>query len=153
RADLLQRFTQLRHRGADRRDGGAVVRVGVQATLGVAETCARQRRLTMILLPYLVKATLIISAAAAVLAFDRRASAAFRHLICAVAFGGLLALPILSSAMPAWELSGPANQNRQGSGGQEALSRRPSMMLRTADGHYGLIGPAEAGHYVPSESV
>ena len=56
----------------------------------------------MILLPYFAKATLIISAAAAVLALGRRSSAAFRHLICAVAIGGLLALPILSSALPAW---------------------------------------------------
>jgi len=123
----------------------------------------------MILLPYLAKATLIISAAASVLALDRRSSAAFRHLICALAVGGLLALPILSSALPAWELSGvgPANHLRQGYGGQEAghyeliappegLSRRSREAK--ADGHYDLSGPAasfapgameaeKAGHY------
>src|SRR5262249_60271143 len=113
-------FTQLRDRGADRRHRGAANGVGVQAALGVAEARARQRRVTMILLPYLAKATLIISAAAAMLALDRRSSAAFRHLICAVAIGGFLGLPILSSALPAWDLSGP-----------------PKF------GHYDLSGPPE----------
>jgi len=101
----------------------------------------------MILLPSLAKATLIISAAAAVLALHRRSSAAFRHLICAVAIGGLLVLPILSAALPAWEVSGlgRADHLRQGYGGQEALSRRSREVK--ADGHDDLSGPAEAGHY------
>jgi beta-lactamase regulating signal transducer with metallopeptidase domain len=113
----------------------------------------------MILLSYLAKATLIMSAAAAVLALNRRSSAAFRHLICLVAIGGLLALPILSSALPAWELSGrydlsgPAKAGHydlsdlsHADGRQEGLSRRSRQAK--ADGRYDSVGPAEAGHYV-----
>ncbi|HEX7795416.1 MAG TPA: M56 family metallopeptidase, partial [Vicinamibacterales bacterium] len=117
----------------------------------------------MILLSSLAKATLIMSAAAAVLALNRRLSAAFRHLICTVAIGGLLVLPILSSALPAWELigrgkaghydlSGPpatfalratvakegghydSSDLSQADGGQEGLSRRSREAK--ADGHY-----------------
>jgi beta-lactamase regulating signal transducer with metallopeptidase domain len=99
----------------------------------------------MILLPFLAKATLIITAAAAVLALNRRSSAAFRHLVCAVAIGGLLALPILSFALPAWELSRPADRLGQSYGGPEGLSRRSREAK--ADGRYDLSGPAKAGHY------
>jgi beta-lactamase regulating signal transducer with metallopeptidase domain len=92
----------------------------------------------MILPLYLVKATLIIAVAAAALAFaGRRSSAAFRHLICALAIGGLLALPIVASALPAWELSRPA----------ATFAERVSVARKAGD--YLAFGPAKAGHYVP----
>ena len=77
----------------------------------------------MILLLYLVKASVVISATAGVLALvGRKSSAAFRHLICTLAIGGLLALPILSAAVPHWSFTN-------------------------------IAGPAKAGHYVLPASL
>jgi beta-lactamase regulating signal transducer with metallopeptidase domain len=50
------------------------------------------------------KATLVLLLAAAVTAAMWRASAAARHLVWCVAVVGVLALPVLSSALPAWEV-------------------------------------------------
>jgi beta-lactamase regulating signal transducer with metallopeptidase domain len=105
----------------------------------------------MILLPYLAKATLIISAAAAVLALDRRSSSAFRHLICAVAIGGLLALPILSSALPAWELSGSGLPEADSIGPPVTFAPRASAA--TEGGRDDLSGPPKGGHYMLTEWV
>ena len=54
------------------------------------------------------KATLLLAAAAlADLALRPRASAAARHLVWSLAIGALLALPIASSALPAWHVRIP----------------------------------------------
>lgn len=50
------------------------------------------------------KATLVLLLAAAVTAAMWRASAAARHLVWCVAVAGVLALPVLSAALPAWEV-------------------------------------------------
>ena len=56
----------------------------------------------MILILYLVKASVVISVAAGTLVLvGRKSSAALRHLICTLAIAGLLALPILSAVVPA----------------------------------------------------
>ena len=92
----------------------------------------------MILILYFVKASVVISVAAATLVVvGRKSSAALRHLICTLAIAGLLALPIsrpssLSGSFA--NIEGPAN------------SRTP----RTAAS---LAGPAKAGHDVlPAKS-
>jgi hypothetical protein len=52
----------------------------------------------------LLKASVVIAATAVALGlFGRRASAAWCHLVCTLAIGGLLLLPLLSWALPAWE--------------------------------------------------
>ncbi|HEX8831391.1 MAG TPA: hypothetical protein VF705_09515, partial [Longimicrobium sp.] len=53
----------------------------------------------------IVKATLLLAAAGlATLALSRRAPAAARHLVWTLSVCGLLALPLLSIATPAWRL-------------------------------------------------
>jgi beta-lactamase regulating signal transducer with metallopeptidase domain len=57
----------------------------------------------MIAIVYLVKATVIVLTAATAIALGRRrASSGTRHFICTLAIGGLLTLPLLSSALPGW---------------------------------------------------
>jgi beta-lactamase regulating signal transducer with metallopeptidase domain len=57
----------------------------------------------MIAIVYLVKATVIVlTAAVAVALARRRASSSTRHFICALAIGGLLALPLVSWVVPEW---------------------------------------------------
>ena len=57
----------------------------------------------MIAIIYLVKATVIVLTAAAVVALGRRrASSGTRHFVCTLAIGGLLTLPLVSSALPDW---------------------------------------------------
>jgi beta-lactamase regulating signal transducer with metallopeptidase domain len=64
------------------------------------------------LLPFLVaftiKATVILLLAAIVSALLWRSSAAVRHLVWTVAVAGILALPLLSAVLPAWELPIPS---------------------------------------------
>jgi beta-lactamase regulating signal transducer with metallopeptidase domain len=107
------------------------------------------------LLEYFVKASVIILATAAALSLGgRKLSAASRHLICALGISGLLGLPVLPVVLPSWSpihvadsvgpektgqglaetAEGPANDLRQGSGGQEALSRLSPETQ--ADGRY-----------------
>ena len=94
----------------------------------------------MILILYLVKASVVISVAAGTLAIvGRKSSAALRHLICTLAIAGLLALPILSAIVPQWSITnvgGPANHLRQGYGGPPKPSAKE-----------------EAGRYLLSEEV
>jgi hypothetical protein len=57
----------------------------------------------MIAIIYLVKATVIVLTAAAVVALGRRrASSGTRHFVCTLGIGGLLTLPLVSSALPGW---------------------------------------------------
>jgi beta-lactamase regulating signal transducer with metallopeptidase domain len=60
-------------------------------------------------LPFLaalaLKATLILLVAAAAAALLWRSSAAVRHMVWCVAVAGVLALPLLSAVLPAWELA------------------------------------------------
>ncbi len=124
----------------------------------------------MILILYLVKASVVISVAAGTLVLvGRKSSAALRHLICTLAIAGLLALPILSAVVPAWSFTiaaGPANHFPQGYGGppepsakEEAghdvlparLAGGPANHLRQAYG--GPPKPSakeEAGHVLPA---
>jgi hypothetical protein len=55
-------------------------------------------------LDILIKATLLIVLALAVRIVWRRAAAATRHLIWALALGGILALPIIQRIGPAWHV-------------------------------------------------
>jgi len=52
-----------------------------------------------------VKATIVLLLAAAATVLLKRSSAALRHLVWALAFVGLLALPIASAVMPDWSLA------------------------------------------------
>ncbi len=52
----------------------------------------------------LLKTLLIFAAAGLVLFAQRRASAAARHLVCLLTLAALLALPLLSVALPGWRL-------------------------------------------------
>src|SRR5262249_31296528 len=54
-----------------------------------------------------VKSAIILSAAGLLTASLRRASAASRHLVWSVAIVSLLALPILSVALPSWQIPAP----------------------------------------------
>jgi TonB family protein len=53
----------------------------------------------------LLKATLVFTLAWAVASVARRSSAAFRHLVWAVAILGLLVLPVLAFLLPAWHFT------------------------------------------------
>ncbi|HVD88714.1 MAG TPA: hypothetical protein VNB91_07460, partial [Jatrophihabitantaceae bacterium] len=52
-----------------------------------------------------VKATILLLLAAAATVLLKHSSAALRHLVWALAFVGLLALPIASAVMPDWSLA------------------------------------------------
>ena len=51
-----------------------------------------------------LKSSLLCLLAALALTMQRRASAAYRHLLCTLTFGSLLALPLLVALPPAWKL-------------------------------------------------
>ncbi|HEV3049653.1 MAG TPA: M56 family metallopeptidase, partial [Longimicrobium sp.] len=51
-----------------------------------------------------LKGTVVLAAAALATLALRRASAAARHLVWTLAFGGLLALPVLGVAVPRWQI-------------------------------------------------
>lgn len=57
-----------------------------------------------LLLDTIVKATALLLVACLVAALLRRTSAAVRHRVWSLSFGGLLLLPILSSLLPGWRL-------------------------------------------------
>src|SRR5213078_3805885 len=52
-----------------------------------------------------VKATVLLVLAAVVTVFIRRSPAALRHLVWALACGGVLALPLASALLPMWRLN------------------------------------------------
>jgi len=54
-----------------------------------------------------VKSLLVFLIAGAALLALRRASASARHLVCLLTLAGLLALPLLSAALPGWRLAIP----------------------------------------------
>ena len=54
-----------------------------------------------------VKSLLVFLIAGAALFALRRASASARHLVCLLTLAGLLALPLLSAALPGWRLAIP----------------------------------------------
>jgi hypothetical protein len=58
--------------------------------------------LIQLMLDAFIKSAVILSAAGLLAASLRRASAASRHLVWSVAMASLLALPVLSVALPAW---------------------------------------------------
>src|SRR5881396_3839594 len=53
-----------------------------------------------------VKATVLLVLAALVTVFLRRSPASLRHLVWALACGGVLALPLASALLPNWSLAG-----------------------------------------------
>ena len=55
-------------------------------------------------LPLVLKSTVVLTAAAVVAFSLRRASAAARHMVWALAFGALAALPLLSILLPRWKI-------------------------------------------------
>jgi HEAT repeat protein/beta-lactamase regulating signal transducer with metallopeptidase domain len=55
-----------------------------------------------------LKGTLLLILAAMLVLALRRGSAAYRHLVWACALAGLVALPIMLAALPAWRVSAPA---------------------------------------------
>ena len=59
-----------------------------------------------ILVDGFIKATVLLLCAAAVSWLLRRSGAALRHLVWALACGGVLALPIASAVLPNWRLGG-----------------------------------------------
>jgi beta-lactamase regulating signal transducer with metallopeptidase domain len=61
--------------------------------------------MTALLVAILLKGTMLMVAAAAVVAVMFRASAATRHFIWTLAIAGLLVLPVLSVTLPTWELA------------------------------------------------
>jgi beta-lactamase regulating signal transducer with metallopeptidase domain len=61
-------------------------------------------------LSLLVKATLILATALAVMWFARTARASVRHLVIATAFAALIALPILIASVPSMPIEVPADQ-------------------------------------------
>src|SRR5262245_31758945 len=61
--------------------------------------------LIQLLLDTFIKSAVILSAAGLLAASLRRASAASRHLVWSVAVASLLALPILSFALPSWQVA------------------------------------------------
>src|SRR5262249_35115283 len=61
--------------------------------------------LIQLLLDTLIKSAVILSAAGLLTRSLRKASAASRHLVWSVAMASLLALPILSVALPSWQIS------------------------------------------------
>src|SRR6266511_231872 len=52
-----------------------------------------------------VKATVLLLLAALVTVFLRRSPASLRHLVWALACGGVLALPLASSLLPNWSIA------------------------------------------------
>ncbi len=57
-----------------------------------------------LILPLLVKSTLLFALCGLLLLGLRRASASARHLVCLLTLGALLALPLFSAALPGWRL-------------------------------------------------
>src|SRR5712691_10215629 len=53
-----------------------------------------------------VKATVLLLLAGLVTVFLRRSAASLRHLVWALACGGVLALPLASALLPNWSLAG-----------------------------------------------
>ncbi len=64
-----------------------------------------QESLGLLLLDTIVKATMLLVVACLVAVLLRRASAAVRHRVWCLSFGGLLLLPVLSSLLPGWRLA------------------------------------------------
>ena len=71
----------------------------------MTELSSQSIALIQLLLDTFIKSAVILSAAGLLAASLRRASAASRHLVWSVALASLLALPILSVALPAWRIS------------------------------------------------
>jgi hypothetical protein len=116
----------------------------------------------------LVKASVVVLTTALALAVvGRRASAASRHLLCALAIAGLLALPILSGLLPGWapvQLKGFLADADQSTIEQD---RRPPASLPFIDvagpanrlraegasaSLAGALAEAEAGHYATTKT-
>jgi beta-lactamase regulating signal transducer with metallopeptidase domain len=109
----------------------------------------------MIELLFLVKASVVVSTAALTLALvGRRSSAASRHLVCSLAVAGLLALPILSLALPAWwlvrlpEFSAVADHALPTPLSFSDVAGKYVPDPAEAGRH--ITGPADAGHHVRS---
>src|SRR5262245_5573729 len=61
--------------------------------------------LIQLLLDAFIKSVIILSVAGLVAGSLRRASAASRHLVWSLAMASLLALPVLSVALPSWRIA------------------------------------------------
>lgn len=63
--------------------------------------------MTAVLIAIVLKGSILMGAAAALVALMRRASAATRHAAWTLAIAGLLLLPVFSAMLPAWEIAIP----------------------------------------------
>ncbi|MCZ6915427.1 MAG: M56 family metallopeptidase [Gemmatimonadetes bacterium] len=82
-----------------------------------------------------LKGTVILGVAAAIAFGMRGASAAFRHQVWVVALGGLLALPLLSIALPHWQVPFLPSADRLSMlilPGAERLPETPAITISTA---------------------
>jgi beta-lactamase regulating signal transducer with metallopeptidase domain len=86
------------------------------------------------------KATLILLLAAAVSALLWRASAAVRHLVWCVAVIGVLALPVFSVVLPAWELPLLPSSD------EVTASTAPGMMVEQPGSHAEVQEPMPVVH-------
>jgi hypothetical protein len=88
----------------------------------------------MMLLSWLIKASVVVVVAALVqAALARRMSAAMRHLVWALTMVGLLLIPALSFTLPAWQVV-PAETQRRPVGDQtcvEGLRRGQTVPRRS----------------------
>jgi beta-lactamase regulating signal transducer with metallopeptidase domain len=100
--------------------------------------------MSIFILETVLKSSVVIAAAAAVnLILQRRASAAWRHLVWTLAVAGLLAVPALSMLLPRLEVpiltgpvqasvSAPENLHRESFSGADAIPSRPARFIEAS---------------------
>jgi beta-lactamase regulating signal transducer with metallopeptidase domain len=101
-----------------------------------------------LVLETVVKATFVLAAACAVNAARRRASAASRHFVWTLAVAALLVLPVLSAALPRWDVEIPVptarhDANNTGAAGNLVTGVASSETVPTS-GEAGTVVPVTA---------